>query len=114
MINMVKWNKYTIGEICEAIFKTYKGKDEEVVLINTSDVLKGKIINHKKIANKNLKGQFKKTFKKDDILYSEICPANKHYAYVDFDNTKHYIASTKLMVLRPNSEIVIPKFLFSY
>lgn len=110
---MAEWRECVIGDICDSISETYNGDDAEVVLINTSDVLDGKILNHKKVENKNLKGQFKKTFKKDDILYSEIRPANKRYAYVDFENTSQYIASTKLMVLRPDKEKVIPRFLFA-
>lgn len=90
--------------MCDTISVTYKAGASEVVLVNTSDVLEGKCLNHIKVPNKNLKGQFKKTFQKDDILYSEIRPANKRYAYVDFDAT-NYIASTKLMVLRAKEGI---------
>lgn len=68
---MSEWRKIPIGELCDSISDTYSGKDAEVILINTSDVLDGKILNHVKTLNKNLKGQFKKTFKKNDILYSE-------------------------------------------
>ena len=111
---MENWRKMTIGDLCITISETYHGNDAEVILINTSDVLEGTILNHKKVPNQNLKGQFKKTFKKDDILYSEIRPANKRYAFVDFENTEHYIASTKLMVLRPNTEVILPRFLLAY
>ncbi len=103
----------TVGDLCDTISDTYRREDTEVILVNTSDVLGGKILNHQKVENKNLKGQFKKTFKKDDILYSEIRPANKRFAYVDFDSTEQYIASTKLMVLRPRKDVVDPRFLFS-
>lgn len=109
---MSSWNECTIGDLCSSISDTYKRKDEYVVLINTSDVLEGKVLNHLVVENKKLKGQFKKTFQKNDILYSEIRPANKRFAFVDFDNTANYIASTKLMVLRPN-EKVLPEFLFA-
>ena len=81
-----------------------------MVLINTSDVYDGKCTNHTFVDNKNLKGQFKKTFKPNDILYSEIRPANRRFAYIDFD-TKDYIASTKLMVIRANKG-VNPKYLY--
>ena len=64
-------------------------------LLNTSDVLEGKMSKSSKDSNKNLKGQFKKTFQQGDILYSEIRPANKRYAYVNFA-PKDYIASTKI------------------
>jgi len=110
---MMEWKEMTVGDLCDTISDTYRREDAEVILVNTSDVLEGKILNHQKVENKNLKGQFKKTFKKDDILYSEIRPANKRFAYVDFDSTEQYIASTKLMVLRPRKDVVDPRFLFS-
>lgn len=108
------WKNYKIGDLCKSISETYNRNDSEVILINTSDVLNGKILNHEPTENRNLRGQFKKTFKKDDILYSEIRPANKRYTYVDFDDTEKYIASTKLMVLRPNIDLVLPRFLFAW
>ena len=110
---MSNWQQTKIGDVCQSISETYHGNDAYVVLVNTSDVLEGKILNHELIKNEKLKGQFKKTFKKDDILYSEIRPANKRFAYVDINNTSNYIASTKLMVLRPNKEKILPKFLFN-
>lgn len=105
------WKVGTIGDLCSTVSQTYKGNDSEVVLINTSDVENGDILNHESVANTNLKGQFKKTFQKNDILYSEIRPANRHYAFVDIDETCNYIASTKLMVIRPNED-VNPHYLY--
>lgn len=110
---MTNWQEVKLGDVCSSISETYHGNDTFVVLVNTSDVLEGKILNHELVKNEKLKGQFKKTFKKDDILYSEIRPANKRFAYVDFDDTSNYIASTKLMVLRPNKEKILSKFLFN-
>ena len=107
---MEEWKEYRIGDVCDTISDTYRGNAENVILINTSDVFEGKCLNHIKVPNKDLKGQFKKTFRKDDILYSEIRPANKRYAYIDFDATD-YIASTKLMVIRHN-ERILPQYLF--
>lgn len=102
--------KMNICELCSSISETYKDNAKKVVLINTSDVYDGKCTNHTVVDNKNLKGQFKKTFKPNDILYSEIRPANRRFAYIDFD-TKDYIASTKLMVIRANKG-VNPKYLY--
>lgn len=103
----------TIGEVCATISDTYRAKADEVTLINTSDVLEGKVLNHERVPNKELKGQFKKTFKKNDILYSEIRPQNKRFAFVDFDPVD-YIASTKLMVLRADTSKVLPMYLYYY
>lgn len=110
---MNEWKDVTIGDLCDTVSVTYKRKDREVVLVNTSDVLDGKVLNHQLVLNENLKGQFKKTFQKNDILYSEIRPANRRFAFIDFSNTEHYIASTKLMVLRPKMELVDPRFLYA-
>ena len=107
---MEEWIRCNIGDVCNTISDTYRGDAEKVVLVNTSDVLDGKCLNHQKSPNKDLKGQFKKTFQRDDILYSEIRPANKRFAYIDFDGTD-YIASTKLMVIR-HKENIIPQFLY--
>ncbi len=107
---MEEWKEYRLGDVCKTISDTYQGEAQYVILINTSDVLEGKCLNHQKTPNKNLKGQFKKTFKKNDVLYSEIRPANKRYAYIDFEPSD-YIASTKLMVIRHNEKI-LPLYLF--
>ncbi len=107
-----EWQACTIGELCDSVSVTYRGEDERVVLVNTSDVLNGKVLNHTDEPNQNLKGQFKKTFKRNDILYSEIRPANRRFAYIDFDETEKYIASTKLMVIRYRENVVEPKFLY--
>ncbi|WP_421779273.1 restriction endonuclease subunit S [Gardnerella sp. DNF01151] len=109
---MTEWVECTIGDLCDTISDTYNGNDEKVILVNTSDVLEGKVLNHIKVPNKNLKGQFKKKFRKNDILFSEIRPANKRFAFIDFENTSNYIASTKLMVLRHN-EKVLPEYLYA-
>lgn len=103
----------TIGEVCATSSDTYRAKADEVTLINTSDVLEGKVLNHMRVPNKELKGQFKKTFKRNDILYSEIRPQNKRFAFVDFDPVD-YIASTKLMVLRADTTKVLPMYLYFY
>lgn len=110
---MAEWKNCVIGDLCDTISDPYKINDKEVILINTSDVLEGDILNHTPVANENLKGQFKKTFQRDDILYSEIRPVNKRFAYIDFDCTKSYIVSTKLMVLRPRKDVVLPRFLYA-
>ena len=109
---MEEWRTYKIGDICDSISDTYRRGSASVVLVNTSDVLDGVCLNHTRVQNKDLKGQFKKTFKKDDILYSEIRPANKRFAYIDFEPTD-YIASTKLMVIR-SSDKVRPRYLFHF
>lgn len=102
-----------VGEVCSSISDTYREKKNMVTLINTSDVLEGRVLNHERVPNSNLKGQFKKIFQRDDILYSEIRPQNRRFAYVDFSPID-YIASTKLMVIRAKKDVVSPKYLYYF
>lgn len=111
---MKEWRKVKLGELIDSISKTYKFNEERVFFLNTSDTLEGKVINHSLFDPKDLPGQAKKSFKKFDILYSEIRPANKRYAYIDF-NASNYVASTKLMVLRPKpTNLIDTEFLFHF
>lgn len=102
-----------VGEVCSSISDTYHEKGEMVTLINTSDVLEGRVLNHERVPNQNLKGQFKKAFQQGDILYSEIRPQNRRFAYVDFPPID-YIASTKLMVIRAKTDMVLSKYLYYF
>lgn len=105
------WPETIFDELIESVSETQKYRIEKMVLINTSDVYDGKVLNHKYVDTNDIPGQFKKKFQYGDILYSEIRPANKRYAFVDFDS-RDYIASTKLMVLRNKNALVNNRFLF--
>ena len=98
-------------ELVDTISDTRKIDKDKVVLVNTSDVLAGEVLNHTYSENCNLRGQFKKRFKLGDILYSEIRPANKRFAYIDF-SSEDYIASTKLMILRRKSDKITNRYLY--
>ncbi len=111
---MTNWKEYKLGELIETVSKTFKFSDKKVVFLNTSDTLEGKVINHTLFEPKKLPGQAKKTIQPNDILYSEIRPANKRYAFVDFDSS-NYVVSTKLMVLRVlDKEVISPKYLYYF
>lgn len=102
-----------LGELVDSISERERINYDSVVLINTSDVLEGKVLNHNLVKNHNLKGQFKKSFKYGDILFSEIRPRNKRYARIDF-NSEGYIASTKLMVLRPKNDNINFDYIYKF
>lgn len=106
-----KWREVKLEDVVDTVSKKHKFDKDKIILINTSDVLEGKVLNHEYVQNENLKGQFKKSFQKNDILYSEIRPQNKRFAYIDF-HSDDYVASTKLMVLRKKSEMITSKFLY--
>jgi len=96
------WNKVRLEELIESVSITHKFPTREIIFLNTSDILDGQILNNKYVDVVTLPGQAKKSIKKNDILYSEIRPANKRHAFIDFD-ADDYVVSTKLMVLRAKS-----------
>lgn len=106
-----EWKEVRLGDVVDTISIKHKFDKDIIILINTSDVLDGKVLNHSYVKNKNLRGQFKKSFRKGDILYSEIRPKNRRFAFVDFDS-EDYVASTKLMVLRKKNDRISSHFLF--
>jgi type I restriction enzyme S subunit len=95
-----------INKVVESVSITHKFNRPVLKFLNTSDVENGKIININHLPIEELKGQAKKTIQKHDILFSEIRPKNRRFAYVDIDDTYDFVVSTKLMVLRNiNSEV---------
>lgn len=103
----------SIGELSQNITDYSKVNKENVILINSSDVTNGFFDHHNYSENKNIKGHFKKRFYKGDILYSQVRPRNRHWAYCYFD-ADDYIASTQLMVIRNNEEELSSLLLYQY
>ena len=95
-----------INQIVRTVSETHKFDKDKLIAINTSDVENGVMGNGTLTFVDELKGQFKKTIVKDDILFSEIRPANRRFAKVTTEDTKDYVVSTKLMVLRKYNEDV--------
>lgn len=105
------WDEVKLGELIESVSVTHSLNDDKVIFLNTSDILEGKVLHHTYSPVKGLPGQAKKSIKKHDILFSEIRPANKRFAYIDFD-ADDYVVSTKLMVLRRISGRINNRFLY--
>lgn len=93
------WKKMNLSDLVETVSKTFKFPDGNAIFLNTSDILEDKFLHTNYTNYEDLPGQAKKSIQKGDILFSEIRPANKRYAFVDFD-ASDYVVSTKLMVLR--------------
>lgn len=99
------WEVYSMSDLLEPVSKTYPLKSaKEVVFLNTGDIQDGKFLHSNYSDPKTLPGQAKKSIRMNDILYSEIRPENKRFAFVHFDASK-YVVSTKLMVLKSKVEI---------
>jgi type I restriction enzyme, S subunit len=87
------WEVKKIGEYLNTISKTYPLKTvSEVIFLNTGDIQNGKVLHSRKSNVEILPGQAKKSIQKDDILYSEIRPENKRFAYVFFDGKEHVVS----------------------
>jgi type I restriction enzyme S subunit len=99
------WEVKRLDEVAYKNSKTFdfKGK-QEVVFVNTGDVQNGSFLHKNYSETEGLPGQAKKVIEPNDILYSEIRPKNKRYAYVDFDSGD-YVVSTKFMIIRNNEKI---------
>lgn len=107
------WKTVQVGEIADSISVTHSRKKEKLVFLNTSDVLLGKVLHQTYTDVCNWPGQAKKSIRRDDILLSEIRPANGRWAYIDFDSTD-FVVSTKLMVIRAKFDHVFPRFLYHF
>ncbi|MFT7004211.1 MAG: type I restriction enzyme S subunit [Sulfurimonas sp.] len=109
-------NKYVpLGELIKTVSVTHKFDKPELIFLNTSDVLEGKILIDSYMPVNQMKGQAKKTIKNGDILYSEIRPRNRRYAYVNgLKNPEDYVVSTKLMVLRKTNEKLNNDYLYHF
>lgn len=96
------WHYCQVGDLCKSISITHKFDKDELIFLNTGDIENGQILRNNYMNVKSMPGQAKKTIAQNDILYSEIRPINKHFAYVNFQ-TQDYVVSTKLMVIRTNN-----------
>lgn len=107
------WEEKELSEVCTNISQTHKfSKDTQVVFVNTGDVLEGNFLHNNYSKISDLPGQAKKLIQKNDILFSEIRPKNKRYAFVEKDCNK-FVVSTKFMVIR-NFENMLPKYLYLF
>lgn len=102
-----------VGDLADSISETHKMQKERLIFLNTSDILHGKFLHHTYSVVKDWPGQAKKSIRKDDILFSEIRPANGRWAFVE-NEADDYVVSTKLMVIRARKGGVFPKFLYQY
>lgn len=107
-------DKVFIRDIADEILDYTKNKNNKVKLLNSSDVTENSFPNVNFVDNVDLKGHFKKRFKKYDILYSQIRPRNHHYGYVLLDDSDNYLASTRFMVVRNKSDKVSSSLLYYY
>lgn len=108
-----EWKYELVGEIADSVSDTHPRDKDELVFLNTSDVLNGKVLHRTYTPVKEWPGQAKKSIQRNDILFSEIRPANGRWAFIDFD-AEDFVVSTKLMVIRPRLDKVIPRFLYHF
>jgi len=107
-----EWKIVRLGDIAENISRPFDFSDRDsVVFINTGDVLEGKFLHSNRVFSNGLPGQAKKRIEIGDILFSEIRPANKRYALVDFE-PEDYVVSTKFMVIQLLTNDIDPDYFY--
>lgn len=102
-----------IGDVASSISVPHKLNKDQLIFLNTSDVLHGKILHRNYTNVKYWPGQAKKSIRTNDILYSEIRPANGRWAYVA-EPADDFVVSTKLMVIRSKEDLIYPKYLYQF
>ena len=65
-----------IRELASSISETHRFDKEQLIFLNTSDIFDGEFLHRNYTPVKDWPGQAKKSIRKDDILFSEIRPAN--------------------------------------
>jgi len=103
----------TVGSLAASISDTHPRGKVRLVFLNTSDILLGKVLHKQYSPVARWPGQAKKSIQRNDILFSEIRPANGRWAFIDFD-ADDYVVSTKLMVIRSRPDKTIPRFLYHF
>ncbi len=98
------WRMGKLGEFIDSISQTHKFPKSKIIFLNTGDVLSGNVLHNNYSDVETLPGQAKKSIRNHVILFSEIRPANKRFAFVNFD-AENFVVSTKLMVLRSKRNI---------
>jgi len=93
------WKYTLLGDLCQSVSVKHKFNKEELIFLNTGDIEDGRFLHSNYMIVKDMPGQAKKTIAPGDILYSEIRPINRHFAYVNIPSDD-YVVSTKLMVIR--------------
>ncbi|MDE6024553.1 MAG: restriction endonuclease subunit S [Lachnospiraceae bacterium] len=93
------WKCVPLGTLCDSISIKHSFDKEKLIFLNTGDVENGNFLHSIYSPVKDMPGQAKKSIKANDILYSEIRPINRHFAFVNFQ-ADDYVVSTKLMVIR--------------
>ena len=110
-----EWECKDMTQLVDTVSITYPLKSvEKVIFLNTGDIENGRFLHCNYSSVEGLPGQAKKSIQKGDILFSEIRPQNKRFAFVNFD-ADHHVVSTKLMVLRAKDKIdpLLPYFILT-
>ena len=87
MDNDLRIKRVLLRDVASNISRPFKLSDNEIaIFLNTGDVLEGRVLHKNFTTVKGMPGQAKKSIRRGDILFSEIRPANKRFAMIDFDS----------------------------
>lgn len=113
---MKSWKEITLGDDYIVTNAKTLNKDypfSEIFYLDTGSITKGKVDNYQKIALKNAPSRAKRLLSNNDIIYSSVRPANRHYGF--FSNPIHnLVVSTGFIVITCNEKKLCPLFLYYY
>lgn len=75
------WHYSMLGDLCKSVSVTHNFNTDRLIFLNTGDIEDGQFLHSEYMAVADMPGQAKKTIMPNDILYSEIRPINRHFAY---------------------------------
>lgn len=113
---MKSWKEITLGDDYIVTNAKTLNKDyqfSEIFYLDTGSITKGKVDSYQKISLKDAPSRAKRLLSNNDIIYSSVRPANRHYGF--FSNPIHnLVISTGFIVITCNEKKLFPLFLYYY
>jgi type I restriction enzyme S subunit len=102
-----------LGELAISVSDTHPMSKYRLIFLNTSDIYGGKLLHKDYTEVAYWPGQAKKSVALNDILFSEIRPANGRWALIK-EPAEDIVVSTKLMVIRSDPAKLLAEFLYLF
>ena len=102
-----------MGELVVSVSDTHPMSKDRLIFLNTSDIYGGKLLHKDYTQVAYWPGQAKKSVALNDILFSEIRPANGRWALIK-EPAEDIVVSTKLMVIRADPAKLLAEFLYLF
>lgn len=112
---MLHWKQIVLGDFIITNKNTI-GKNNnysEIKYLETGSITRGKITNLIDISLKDAPSRAKRILEDEDIIYSAVRPANRHYGFFK-KAEKNLVVSTGFITITCKKETIFPLFLYYY